>query len=471
MNKLVSSIKKSEKSAKTTTTNGMKARVSSKDYVLDLFYAIGASRGKDILPTFFKAYNEDKELALRVVMWSRDIRGGSGERQLYLDIISGLEKIGEIESAKILLNKVPELGRFKDLLLPLENTELKHHAFSILASALEQKNGLAAKWTPRQGKLANELRKFLNKTFDLNYSPKEYRQKLVELSKTVEQDVSAGNWHKVVYSHVPSKAMNKLNRAFKKHDEDRFDEYKSNLVKGTEKVNVGTLYPYDVLNNRYNDEVLAEQQWLALPNYIGEQKILPMVDVSGSMEASIAKGISAMDVAVSLGLYIATKSSGPLKNTLLSFTNKPQLIVLPEKDSLHNKINLIERHCGYSTNINQAYEELLSFANKNQVPQDDMPDFILMLSDMQFDSSSIEGKSVSALKMIKQKYKQYNYEMPKLVFWNLNSHSNVPAKSDSENVALVSGFSPSIVKSVLAATNFNPRDVMLDTIMVERYDL
>jgi hypothetical protein len=62
--------------------------------------------------------------------------------------------------------------------------------------------------------------------------------------------------------------------------------------------------------------------------------------------------------------------------------------------------------------------------------------------------------------------------MPKIVFWNLNyGYGNVPVKFDSRNTAHVSGFSPSIMKSVLAndLEDFTPYNVMLKTLMDERY--
>jgi hypothetical protein len=76
------------------------------------------------------------------------------------------------------------------------------------------------------------------------------------------------------------------------------------------------------------------------------------------------------------------------------------------------------------------------------------------------------------MQMIARKYADAGYSMPNIVFWNLNAHDNVPAKFNENGVALVSGFSPAIVKGVLAADldDFTPEAIMLKTIMSERYD-
>ena len=115
------------------TANGMKARKSTANAVVDLFYNIGASRGKDIVPQFTSAFVEDKDLALRVAAWSRDARGGAGERQLFRDILLHLEKT-DTEACKALLAKVPELGRWDDLFI-FKTKEMKAVAYTMLGDA------------------------------------------------------------------------------------------------------------------------------------------------------------------------------------------------------------------------------------------------------------------------------------------------------------------------------------------------
>ena len=119
------------------TTNGMKARKSTANAVVDLFYNIGASRGKNIVPAFTAAFVENKELALRVAAWSRDARGGAGERETFRNILRSLENT-DVNSAVLLMAKVPELGRWDDLLV-FKSAFLKQMAFDFIQHALESK--------------------------------------------------------------------------------------------------------------------------------------------------------------------------------------------------------------------------------------------------------------------------------------------------------------------------------------------
>jgi len=213
-------------------------------------------------------------------------------------------------------------------------------------------------------------------------------------------------------------------------------------------------------------------QWDALPNYVGDASILPLVDVSGSMTCSAGKNtqVRCLDVAVSLGLYLADKNKGVFKDTFLTFSSKPQLVTL--KGNIVDKVTQMSKSdWEMSTNLHAAMDKILSVAVKNSVPASDMPKMLLILSDMQFNQCARFDDS--AMEMIERKFEAAGYSMPQIVFWNLNSSDNVPVKSDKSGAALVSGFSPSIMTSLLAADldQFTPEGIMLKTVMVPRYDL
>ena len=124
-----------------------------------------------------------------------------------------------------------------------------------------------------------------------------------------------------------------------------------------------------------------------------------------------------------------------------------------------------------STNLHAAMDKILSVAVKNSVPQSDMPAMLLVLSDMQFNQCARYDDS--AMQMIERKFADAGYSVPQVVFWNLNSSGNVPVKADKSGAALVSGFSPSIMKALLSADldQFTPEGIMLKTVMVPRYDI
>lgn len=455
------------------TTNGMKTRKSTASAAVDLFFKVGASRGKNIVPDFTAAFVENKDLALRIAAWVRDVRGGAGERQIFRDILSYLET-ADPESAKALLHKVPELGRWDDLFV-VKTEYLKREAYTMLGDALREKNGLAAKWTPRKGPIAAEIRAFFG------MSPKFYRKSLVEMTKVVETQMCAKDWDNINFSHVPSVAASRYKKAFYRHT-DTYAAYVESLIKGDNpevKVNASAIFPYDVLKGRivhYGNSFskteldLIQKQWEALPNYVGDANILPLVDVSGSMNVPAGKNtkLSCLEVAVSLGLYLADKNVGKFKDTFLTFSTSPQLVTL--RGGINSKIDqMVRSKWEMSTDLNAAMQKILDVAVNGNVPQEEMPSMLLILSDMQFNQCARHDDS--ALEMIARKFESHGYQMPKVVFWNLNAHDNAPVKFDTSGTALVSGFSPSIVKPLLAGNmeDFTPESIMLKTIMQDRY--
>jgi hypothetical protein len=177
-----------------------------------------------------------------------------------------------------------------------------------------------------------------------------------------------------------------------------------------------------------------------------------------------------MDVAVSLGLYLADKNKGAFKDTFLTFSSKSDLVTL--KGDIVQKVNqMVKSNWDMSTNLHSAFNKILDVAVKGAVPQSDMPSMVLILSDMQFDQCVKHDNS--AMEMIERKFEAAGYTVPKVVFWNLNASDNVPVKSDKSGAALVSGFSPAIMASLLGADveQFTPEGIMMKTIMVDRYKL
>jgi hypothetical protein len=462
------------------TANGMKARKSTANAVVDLFYNAGASRGKNIVPAFAAAFAQDRDLALRVAAWLRDVRSGAGERQLFRDILGYLENNDRV-AAKALVAKVPELGRWDDLFI-FNSREMKEAAYTLLGDALREKNGLAAKWTPRQGKIAAEIRAFFG------MSPKFYRKSLVEMTNVVETNMCAKDWNGINFSHVPSVAASRYKKAFNRNT-PAYAAYVAELMKNPKdrtvevKVNAGAVYPYDVLKGRISgygvsfDKTeldLIQKQWEALPNFVGDANILPLVDVSGSMTCAAGgreskSKLTCLEVSVSLGLYLADKNSGKFKDTFLTFSSKPELMTL--EGNINEKISqMVSSDWGMSTDLNRAFDKILSVAIKGNVPNSEMPEMLLILSDMQFNACVTHDDS--AIEMMARKYEAAGYALPKVVFWNLNaSYGNAPVKFDKSGTALVSGFSPAIVKPLLSGDmeDFSPAAVMMKTIMDSRY--
>jgi hypothetical protein len=213
-------------------------------------------------------------------------------------------------------------------------------------------------------------------------------------------------------------------------------------------------------------------QWNALPNYVGDASVFPLVDVSGSMDTPVSKNatVTCMDVAVSLGLYLSDKNTGVFNGAFLTFSQKPELLHL--KGNIVQKVKQMKDSAwGQSTNLNKALDLMLLTAKNGNVSQAEMPKTLLILSDMQFDADDTRWDD-NAQNMMLRKYSESGYTMPNIVFWNLNAgYENVPVKFDKSGVAMVSGFSPVIMKSVLASDfdNFTPEAIMNQAIMIDRY--
>lgn len=459
------------------TQNGMKARASTASACVDLFFKIGALRGQDPIPAFTAAFVEDAEIATRIALWARDARNGAGEREIYRKVLRHAAKNLMGHELTRLINKTPELGRWDDLLVLLEDgvdEDIQNVVASKIGRALMANDGLCGKWMPRKGAMAVKLR---NK---LGMSPKQYRKTLVTASKVVETQMCAKNWDEINFSHVPSVAASRYKKAFNRHT-PKYKEWVEKLVKGdkTVKVNAGAVYPYDVLKSVSNygwrqsfDKTeldVVKAQWDALPNYVGDANVLALVDVSGSMGAAVAGGkTTAMDVAVSLGLYCADKNKGKFKDTFLTFSSSPQLLHL-KGDILQKVKQMVTSKWEMNTNLYAAFEKILGVAIKGDVPQSEMPATLLIMSDMQFDQCTRFDDS--AMQMFSRKYEAAGYTVPNIVFWNIMAASNVPVKFNECGVALVSGFSPSILKSVLSGDmeDMTPKGAMMKTIMHERY--
>jgi hypothetical protein len=375
------------------------------------------------------------------------------------------------------MHKIPALGRWDDLFAYKDATN-RNQAFALIAEALQAKNGLAAKWMPRKGPVAVELTRYLG------LSPKAYRKLIVGLTNVVETQMCSKEWDAINFSHVPSVASARYQKAFGRNAKESYSAYIAELKKPQAerdpkvKINAGAVYPYDVVKSVIKgNAAVADEQWKALPNYIGDAKVLPMVDVSGSMGSlyySSGSALQPIDIAVSLGLYCADKNTGAFKDLFLTFSERPEMLHL--KGTLSQKMEQMSRSdWEMNTNLHAAFDEILKIAVKGKVAQEDMPDMLLILSDMQFDECTEYDDS--AMQMIQRKYKDAGYDLPKIVFWNLSMYGkengNTPVKFDKNGTAHVSGFSPSIMKSVLAndLEDYTPYNVMLKTLMNARYDL
>lgn len=450
--KLVSALQTSD----ALTANGAVTHSSTDSALLDLFAVAGALRQQpeqEVINLWVKAYSDSPKLSLQLLLWLRDCRGGAGERKTFFIIHKWL-KINSPEHGKLISNRIPDVGRWKDM---WESSVPTEHEILLMIENIG--NPLLCKWLPRKGSLFNTLAQRLGKSF------RDFRKHLSTTSKTVEQQMSAREWGNIAYKGVPSKAMSIYSGAFGKHDKARFGAYMEDVKSGKTTIHSGTLYPYDLIRDlRSNKNVdVVNEQWKALPTYGNDENMLVIADVSGSMMSTSGGMVAPIDVSISLAIYISERNKGIFKDCFITFTSQPQLQVL--KGSLKDRYNQLVGPVGYDTNFIAAFQLILDKALTHKLSQEDLPTKIIAVSDMEFNRC---GSSTN-FDVIKHKFAEAGYKMPAMVFWNVNGRAgNNPIKLNDENVCLVSGASPSILSGVLGK-EISPFDVMMGTINKERY--
>ena len=457
------------------TNNGALTNSTSLNACLD-FFSIAGSR-KDLKESFYKAFGENPELAIRILFWSRDCRGGAGSRYNFILVMQSLQITHPNIFSKI-FKFIPEYGYWKDLFKLKPTTEIIDFIVDTLNN--ENDHSLCAKYFPRKGVWFGLLRK------KLGMSLSQFRHFIVNKTNVVEQYMCANKWSEIEYSSVPSVAGLRYANSFKNHDNERYSDFLSKVSEGKEKINASVLYPGDVYNKAcpdcYNrvikDPELIRNLWKALPNYMQDcnEKILPICDTSGSMFSGIGK-TRPIDVSVGLGVYIAEHNSGPFHNFFMTFSENPQCIQLTGDDVIDHFQQLNAKEWGYNTDLEKVFICLLKQAKTFNLKQEDMPTKLLLISDMQFDAVTGYGYNPNLtsfektnFEAIEEMYRAAGYERPGIVFWNINGDAgNMPATLRDKNIAFISGYSPAIIQSVMKGEFLNPIQVMLITVNSERY--
>ncbi len=475
----------------TLTENGELALSSTgSGALLDLFALAGSlrSRVKDVPVKFACALAEDKLLATKLAFYARDIRGGLGEREAARAMFLTLANVYPDIMRKN-LELVVEFGRWDDLLVLLDTPVaddvvalVKKQLTSDVSLSKDHKPiSLLAKWLPSANTSSYATRQKARKLAKaLGMDKKDYRKTLSMLRRylnVTEVDMSAKEYDKITYEAVPSMAMNRYRVAFWRNDKERFGAYMEQVKSGEKKIRAGTLYPYDIVQ-KYTDKIMGyrwelpamdpviEEQWKALPNYIeGENNILIMVDLSGSM---MGRPIA---TSIGLGIYFAERNKGAFSNVFLTFSQVPDLVTIKGNTLLEKVASVAKSNWGYNTNLEAAFDVLLNTAVKKQVPREEMPSSIIVISDGEIDCV-LRDTQWTFVEEMKDRFQKAGYELPNLVLWNVESRHDVfHALGDAENVQLCSGQSASIFKTLLNSLNMTPYEYMLSVLNNPRYDV
>lgn len=449
------------------TANWAVTHTSSLDGCLDLFFLAWASRNmseKDIIALFSKAFAEDKNTALKVLFWARDVRGWAGERRFFRIVFKYLAVNNKLNDLNDFFSYVVKYGRWDDLFFDAEITKFtKRWIRDIVRNNNAEGIGLLYKWMPREKSANKDVAKILRK--ELSLSSADYRKLVAKNSSTIEQLISENKWWDVKYESVPSKAFSQYRKAFYRNDETRFESFLLSVEKWEATVNAGAIFPVDIYKsweaNWDNRSINA--QWGALPDFLewSEENIMPVCDTSGSMWWEPIR------VSVSLWVYLSERTRGIFRDHFITFEGRPKLqSVSWTATDRFNQIRNTNSDC--STNLQGVFDLLLDIAQRDGLKQEDLPTKMMIISDMEFnhiDGWYFGNREKTNFELIREKFEKAGYKMPWLIFWNVNGRlENSPAQKTDKDVALVSGYSPSIVKSILGWEDLSPIGVMNKTL-------
>ena len=221
-----------------------------------------------------------------------------------------------------------------------------------------------------------------------------------------------------------------------------------------------------------NHDDALEEMWKALPDTVNENgNTIVVADGSGSMMVGVGgTNVTALSVANALAIYFAERSSGQFKDTYITFSERPQLVDFGNCCSLREKIELALRHNEVAnTNIEAVFDLILTTAVKKKMKQIELPQNILIVSDMEFDHAVHGRPDTRLFTEIADRYAQNGYNLPRLIFWNVNSRTGtIPVIENNLGIALVSGFSVTIANMMLSG-ELDPYKCLVEQLMSERY--
>jgi hypothetical protein len=489
------------------TENGAVGYKSTGSVLTDLNFRVSSMRGngvkQDDVNIFVQAMNENLEYAIKWLFFARDVRDGLGERNVFQQLYMEYAELYPNE-AKATLKLIAEFGRWKDVIdiinmdpnNVLGGMELVSETFHMdIQNCMEGKPiSLLAKWMPSINascKARKQAKRFA-KEFGLSYES--YRKMLSKLRAyldVTEVKTCDNRWGEIDYNKVSSGANIRYTEAFKKHDGKRYLEHCNKALDVANnpdvKMHASVLYPHEIWEKytktsyygyveTLDADISLEALWKNLADLGDCGNTMVVVDGSGSMVSKCAfSNVRPINISRSLGVYFAERCKGEFHNILMEFSRRPKLIDLNGCKTLRDKV--VEM-CKYNdctnTDIEAVFMLILQTAVNAHMSQSDLPDRILIVSDMEFDEATNYTNRIYSMKSLfdelADRFAKYGYKLPKLVFWNVNSRTNaIPMTENEMGVIMVSGYSPNIM-SMIMSNQTDPWLALKEKLDDKRYD-
>lgn len=470
------------------TENGATGYSTTGKILVDLNFCIPSNHNNTdrYISKFCETLNEDMVTTVKWLFYLRDIREGLGERDSFINLFLTFYHHNQ-EAALKVLPLIPVYGRWKDLIDLLSNTTddmtISKEIYSIITKQIKEdcinmKEGksvsLLAKWMPSINASKKSRLMALRISKKMGLYSMAYRKMLSTLRSYIDvtEVKTCGNkWNEIEYNKVSSNANARYVKAFMKHDPERRQKYLDDLASPSltgAVMHASNLYPHEVYAKYHGYRLTVDQGieelWKNLKNIENVGNILVVSDGSGSMETKIAgSSIEAIDVSRALGIFFSERCTGEYKDKVIEFSRNPRYIDLSNCKNLAEKKSVM---CMYddcsNTDLEKVFDLLLETAITHKIPQNELPQKILIISDMEFDTATTIGVSSyghdgvmsryrTLFETIKNKWFQAGYTMPGIIFWNVNSRTQtIPVQANECGVTLVSGYSPNTVKMILS---------------------
>jgi len=374
-------------------------------------------------------------------MFIRDPRYGLGRR----DLGRVLMRLSECS-----IEQIVKAGRVDDLFYTSINTAMQYNILSWLKNEIIKGNDLVKKWMPRYSSKNVLLARHIAKSWNMN---KQQYGHFIKCN-TVENQMSDKRFDDIEFEHIPSLAAIKYVKAFERHCSGRYNRYLADVKEGKAKLNITCTNVYDIYRNR--EKIDADLFFSKIEKI--SINCIPIVDTSGSMMSNDSIG-----KALAIGHYLS-KCSSYCPNKVVTFSSQPQLITLGTPIVENRYSEFKHAISAYGREINSMYTgdcsntdfgkvmELLSYLDGK------MPQWLVVLSDMEFDAGSKTSKDATM-----NLFKEKGYTT-RIIWWNLNSRNITCPEMDDEGNIFLSGYSPMLLKFLKVGFDGNE---FLNTLLIE----
>lgn len=476
----------------TVTENGARTYTTTGSDCLNLFSRIGGLRqapAARIAALTERAFAENADLTLRILFFARDVRGGLGERRVFRIAMQALCRTNSAAVCKN-LTLFPQYGRWDDLIALYGATDcpqaVKAEIVRLIRAQLsadsaqmaaEGSVSLLAKWLPSVNTSSDESRRIARTLArKLGMQERDYRKTLSALRRYIDilENRMRERDYTFDYGAQPSRAMFCHRKAFYRNDGARYRAFLEQVKAGRATLHTDGLYPYDIVRRALQTDSPAEREaldvsWNALRAVECNRNAIAVVDGSGSMYTPCGSP-RPFEAALSLGLYFADHCKGAFANHFITFSAHPRLVEVKGRDIVERAQYAASFNECSNTNLQAVFDLILTTAVQSHLPQEELPETVYIISDMEFDVCVMDGVfHFTNFDAAKKKFARAGYRLPEVVFWNVAARNDQsPVQMHESGAALVSGASPALFEMVRGG-DLDPYGMMLDILSAPRY--